>query len=74
MSWDDRAKMAQFYQGLKPKIKDAMMITGYPEDWSEMIATAARLDDNFRRRDGEKDFHSNKRAHTGKRHPDEIDW
>jgi hypothetical protein len=28
--WDERAKMAQFYQGLRPNIKDAMAIQGFP--------------------------------------------
>jgi hypothetical protein len=48
--WDERAKMAQFYKGLRPNIKDAMAIQGFPGDWNTLIYQATRLDNNFRRR------------------------
>jgi hypothetical protein len=42
--------MAQFYKGLRPNIKDAMAIQGFPADWNTLIYQVTRLDDNFRRR------------------------
>jgi hypothetical protein len=42
--------MAQFYKGLRPNIKDAKAIQGFPPNWDELIQQATRLDDNFRRR------------------------
>jgi hypothetical protein len=79
VTWDERAKMAQFYKGLKPKIKDAMAIQEFPEDWDDLIKVATRLDDNFRRRDQEKkhgEGGSNRfeKSKKPQRHPDEMDW
>jgi hypothetical protein len=51
--WDERAKMAQFYKGLSEGIKNAMAIQEFPSTWIDLVATATRLDDNFRRRSQE---------------------
>ena len=50
VTWDERAKMAQFYKGLKTNIKDVIAIQKFPETVDDLIETATRLDDNFRRR------------------------
>jgi hypothetical protein len=42
--------MAQFYKGLRPNIKDAIAIQGFPADWNTLIYQTIRLDNNFRRR------------------------
>jgi hypothetical protein len=78
VTWDTRAKMAQFYKGLSPKIKDAMALLPFPGDWAGLIGVASQLDDNFRRRSQEekgKGTH-NRFGQTQKkqRHPDEMDW
>ena len=41
--------MAQFYKGLKPKIKKIMAVTTFLNTWEDLIANISRLDDNFRR-------------------------
>jgi hypothetical protein len=46
--------MAQFYKGLNPRIKDAMALRPFPENWEALIDTASQLNDNFRRRAEEK--------------------
>jgi len=80
VTWDDRAKMAQFYKGLKANIKDAMAIQEFPTTWDALIQVATRLDDNFRRRTQEKGgVVSQNRFKMGggrakTRHPDEMDW
>jgi hypothetical protein len=76
--WDERAKMAQFYKGLRPNIKDAMAIQGFPADWDTLIHQATRLDDNFRRRAQETKgvapkWKSIPALKKQDRHPDEID-
>jgi hypothetical protein len=78
VTWDARAKMAQFYKGLKPRIKDAMAIQEFPEGWDDLIKTATRLDDNFRRRAQEKS-HSDvgnrfKKPQQARKDPDAMDW
>jgi hypothetical protein len=45
--------MARLYEGLKPRIKDAIAVQEFPSSWEELISLAFRLDDNFRRRDAE---------------------
>jgi hypothetical protein len=42
--------MAQFYKRLKANIKDVITIQKFPETVDDLIETATRLDDNFRRR------------------------
>ena len=79
VTWDERARMAQFYKGLKTNIKDAMAIQVFPSTWDDLVQTATRLDDNFRRRFQEKQGNSvpNRFKPGGRhkqRHPDEMDW
>jgi len=78
VTWDERAKMAQFYKGLKAQIKDAMAIQEFPATWEALIKTATRLDDNFRRRTQEKkgsdQSHRFQKPQGRQRHPDEMDW
>jgi hypothetical protein len=80
VTWDERAKMAQFYKGLKAQIKDAMAIQVFPETWDDLIQTATRLDDNFRRRSQEKsggnphNRFGQQKGRPRQRHPDEMDW
>ena len=77
VTWDERAKMAQFYKGLKPKIKDAMAIQEFPSTWDTLIKLAGRLDDNFRRRKQETqgvDPGHRTGTRNRQRHPDEMDW
>ena len=79
--WDERAKMAQFYKGLKANIKDAMAIQGFPPNWEGLIQQATRLDDNFRRRAQEergtapkwKPRSAARPLGDTQRHPDEMD-
>jgi len=82
VAWDERAKMAQFYKGLKANIKDAMAIQGFPPNWEGLIQQATRLDDNFRRRSQEgrgtapkwKPRSAARPSGDTQRHPDEMDW
>src|SRR5450755_1345748 len=78
VTWNTRAKMAQFYKGLNPRIKDAMALRSFPENWETLIDTASQLDDNFRRRAEEKrgqnPEHRFKRNQRKPRHPDEMKW
>jgi len=78
VTWDTRAKMAQFYKGLNPRIKDAMALRPFPENWGALIDTASQLDDNFRRRAekkrGQNPEHRFKRNQRKPRHPDEMEW
>src|SRR5450755_1774576 len=78
VTWDTRAKMAQFYKGLNPRIKDAMALRPFPENWGALIDTASQLDDNFRRKAEEKrgqnHEHRFKQNQRKPRHPDEMEW
>jgi hypothetical protein len=70
--------MAQFYKGLRPNIKDAMAIQGFPADWNTLIHQATRLNNNFRRRAQETKGVAPKWKHIPaskkqERHSDEID-
>jgi hypothetical protein len=49
ITWDDRAKISQFFNGLKPKIQSVIAIIAYPESFDEIINLVIRLNDNFRR-------------------------
>src|ERR1700722_15025824 len=79
VSWDDRAKMAQFYQGLKAEIKDAMALSEFPTTMEELIQKSTRIDDNYRRRRQEKKGQDagnrfQKQKPKTQRSPDEMDW
>jgi len=76
VAWDERAKMAQFYKGLSEEIKNAMAIQEFPANWLDLVATATRLDDNFRRRAQENKGNYKNTHFQGKprKHPDEMDW
>src|ERR1700722_11266845 len=79
VSWDDRAKMAQFYQGLKAEIKDAMALSEFPTTMEELIQKSTRIDDNYRRRRQEKKGQDagnrfQKQKPRTQRSPDEMDW
>jgi hypothetical protein len=50
VAWNERAKMTQFYKGLSEGIKNAIAIQKFPVNWLDLVATATRLDDNFRRK------------------------
>ena len=50
VQWDEKAKKSQFYERLKPQIKNAMMIIEYPDTLEKMIAQATRIEDNIERR------------------------
>jgi hypothetical protein len=70
--------MAQFYKGLRPNIKDAMVIQGFPADWNTLIHQATRLDNNFRRRAQETKGMASKWKYVPapkkqERYPDKID-
>jgi hypothetical protein len=41
--------MSRFFNGLKPKIQNAMTMIAYLDNFDEMINLAVRLDDSFRR-------------------------
>jgi hypothetical protein len=49
VTWDDRARISRFFNGLKPKIQSAMAMVAYPESFNKMINLAVRLNDSFRR-------------------------
>jgi hypothetical protein len=78
VTWDTRAKMAQFYKGLNSRIKDAMALRPFPPTWELLINTASQLNDNFRRRAQEKKGQSPeqrfKQNQKKPRHPDKIGW
>jgi Retrotransposon gag protein/Zinc knuckle len=76
VSWDERARMARLYEGLKDNIKEAMALQEFPTTWEGLVSLAARLDDNQRRRKAEKSGWNN-RFHNQKpnraRDPDAMD-
>src|SRR5450755_4612043 len=78
VTWNTRAKMAQFYKGLNPRIKDAMALRPFPENCETLIDTASQLDENSRRRAeekrGENPEYSFKRNQRKPRHRDEMEW
>jgi hypothetical protein len=80
VSWNERSQMMQFYEGLKDNIKNAMVLQPFPESWNELISTATRLDDGFRRREAEKkgnwrpNMSTQPKKSPQKRDPDEMDW
>jgi hypothetical protein len=49
ITWDDKARMSRFFNGLKPKIQSAMAVVVYPESFNEMINLAVRFNNSFRR-------------------------
>jgi hypothetical protein len=75
VTWDERAKMARLYEGLKPQIKDAMALQQFPNNWVDLVQMAARLDDNFRRRTEEKGGWNNRFHHPQRKtkDPDAMD-
>ena len=52
--WDDAALTAQFYRGLKDRVKDDIARGDRPEDLQEMIETAIRIDNRQYERSLEK--------------------
>jgi Retrotransposon gag protein len=53
VAWDERARMARLYEGLSTRIKDAMAVREFPDNWVRLVNLFFRLNDNFRRRDVE---------------------
>jgi hypothetical protein len=49
VTWDNRAKISRFFNGLKPRIQSAMTVIIYPDNFDEMINLTVRLDDSFKR-------------------------
>jgi hypothetical protein len=49
VTWDDRARMSRFFNGLKPKIQNAIAVVAYFNNFDKMINLAVRLDNSFRR-------------------------
>jgi hypothetical protein len=45
--------MARLYEGLSVRIKDAMAVREFSDNWVGLVNLSSRLDDNFRRRDAE---------------------
>jgi hypothetical protein len=75
VAWNEKAKITQFYKGLSEKIKNAITIQEFPANWLDLVATATRLDDNFRKK-SQKNKGNYKNTHfQGKprKHPDKID-
>lgn len=54
VKWNDEAKAAQFYRGLKDPIKDELIRAGRPHNLKEMQDTAIRIDSRFFERRLEK--------------------
>jgi hypothetical protein len=42
--WNDQAKMAQFYRGLKEAVKDELARLDKPQDFMELVETAIKID------------------------------
>jgi hypothetical protein len=77
VTWDDRARMSRFFNGLKPKIQSAMAVVAYPESFDEMINLAVRLDDSFRRLEHAQEKPGRgirNPSHKKERDPDAMDW
>jgi hypothetical protein len=66
--------MARLYEGLSTRIKDAMAVREFPDNWVGLVNLSSRLDDNFRRRDAENKgwkFHAPQNK-SKQKYPDEI--
>lgn len=75
VQWDERARMARLYEGLKPNIKDAIALQEFPTEMTKLVELASRLDDNFRRRDAEKQGWTHRPQKQSKqKDPDAMDW
>jgi hypothetical protein len=77
VTWDDRARMSRFFNGLKPKIQSAMAVVAYPDNFDEMINLAVRLDDSFRRLEHAQEKPGKgvrNPSHKKERDPDAMDW
>jgi Retrotransposon gag protein len=53
VAWDERARITRLYKGLSTRIKDAMAVREFLNNWVRLVNLSSRLDDNFRRRDAE---------------------
>jgi hypothetical protein len=49
VTWNDRAKISRFFNGLKPRIQSAIAMITYPNNFNKIINLIIRLDDSFRR-------------------------
>jgi hypothetical protein len=45
--------MARLYEGLNIRIKNAIAVREFPDNWVGLINLSSRLDDNFRKKDVE---------------------
>lgn len=54
VKWNDEAKAAQFYRGLKDAIKDELARTGKPDSFKELQQAAIRIDSRLFERQVEK--------------------
>ena len=54
VDWDDAAKKARFYDGLKNYIKDAMLQVDPPQTLIKLIELAIRIDNRYHERTMEK--------------------
>jgi hypothetical protein len=47
--WDDKARKARFWDGLKSRIKIVIAVVSYPKNFQDIMALAVHLNDNFNR-------------------------
>ena len=59
VDWDDAAKKARFYEGLKNYIKDAMLQVDPPKTLIKLIELAIRIDNRYHERTMEKQTFGN---------------
>lgn len=58
VKWNDKAKAAQFYRGLKDGIKDELARIGRPDSLHDLQQAAVRIDTCFFERQVEKGEHN----------------
>lgn len=47
LEWDDAALMDKFHDGLKEDVKDAIALTDWPEDLTDLITLAVKIDNRL---------------------------
>jgi hypothetical protein len=69
--------MSRFFNGLKPKIQNAITVVEYPDNFNAIINLAIRLNNSFKRLEHAQEKLSKRirnPSYKKKKDPDTIDW
>jgi hypothetical protein len=66
--WDDSAQVAQYYKGLKDRIKDELVRDDWPEDLESIIEKTIKIDNRLHERDMERKGSYRQFISNGKKH------